>query len=340
MKRVCTLIVLLLGFGAGLAGAQTNTGQISGTVRDSQGGVLPGVTVTVTNVNTNITWTEVTGPQGTYTVTNLPVGTYKVTTEMEGFRKAEKSGFAMGADGRITADFSLGVGGVTEAIEVTAVRGETVNRTSGELARVIDSSQIQDAALSGRNYLELASLIPGAVQLDDDQMAITTGLGTGGTVINGNRGNSNNLTVDGGFNLDSGSNGSMINNVGIDFIEQVAIQTSNFSADKGRNSGASVNVVTKSGTNRFSGSAFDTFRDESLDSAELLRPARSERQPDQGQAGLQRLRRVARRADRQEQAVLLRRRRRQDAGPAGEPRAPDACRAGPSCAAISPGGRR
>src|SRR5687767_104743 len=265
IKRVYSLIVLLLGFGAAFAGAQTNTGQISGTVRDSQGGVLPGVTITVTNVDTNISWTEVTGSQGTYTVTNLPVGTYKVTTQMEGFRKAEKSGFAMTADGRITADFSLGVGGLTEAIEVTAVRGETVNRTSGELARVIDSSQIQDAALSGRNYLELASLIPGAVQLDDDQMAVTTGLGTGGTVINGNRGNSNNLTVDGGFNLDSGSNSSMINNVGIDFIEQVAIQTSNFAADKGRNAGASINVVTRSGTNRFSGSVFETFRDETFD---------------------------------------------------------------------------
>ena len=137
----------------------------------------------------------------------------------------------MTADGRITADFALGVGGLTETVEVTAVRGETVNRTSGEIARVIDSAQVRELALSGRNYLELASLIPGAVQLDDDQMAITTSLGTGGTVINGNRGNSNNLIVDGGFNLDSGSNGSMINNVGIDFIEQVKIQTSNFSAD-------------------------------------------------------------------------------------------------------------
>jgi Carboxypeptidase regulatory-like domain len=227
--------------------------------------VLPGATVTVTNAGTGIESNEVTDATGTFVVTNLPVGTYKVTVQLEGFRKAERSGFALQADGRITADFALGVGGLTEAVEVTAVTGETVNRTSGEIARVIDSSQIKDAALSGRNYLELASLIPGAVQLDDDQMAITTGLGTGGTVINGNRGNSNNLTVDGGFNLDSGSNGSMINNVGIDFIEQVAIQTSNFAADKGRNSGASVNVVTKSGTNRFSGSVFDTFRDSSLD---------------------------------------------------------------------------
>ena len=256
------LLAMLL---AAPAAAQTNTGQISGTIRDASGGVLPGVTVTVTNIQTAIEWTEVTNATGTFTVTNLPVGTYKVAAQLEGFRKAEKSGFALTADGRITADFALAVGGLTEAVEVTAVSGETVNRTSGEIARVIDSSQIQDAALSGRNYLELTSLIPGAVQLDDDQMAITTGLGTGGTVINGARGNSNNLTVDGGFNLDSGSNGSMINNVGIDFIDQVAIQTSNFSADKGRNAGAAVNVVTKSGTNRFSGSVFDTFRDESLD---------------------------------------------------------------------------
>ena len=108
MKKVCALIVLLLGFGAAAADAQTNTGQISGTIRDSQGGVLPGVTVTVTNVDTGTTWSEITSPAGTYTVTNLPVGNYKVNAEIEGFRKAERSGFALTADGRITADFKIG----------------------------------------------------------------------------------------------------------------------------------------------------------------------------------------------------------------------------------------
>ena len=205
-------------------------------------------------------------------MTNLVVGTYAVAVELAGFRKAEKSGLEVTADGRITADFVLAVGSRTETVMVTATFGETVNRTSGEIARVIDGDQVRELALSGRNFLELASLIPGAVQLEDDQMAITTGLGTGGTVINGARGNSNNLTVDGGFNLDSGSNASMINNVGLDFIEQVKIQTSNFSAEYGRNSGASINVVTKSGTNRFKGSVFETFRDESLDAAEYFAP--------------------------------------------------------------------
>ena len=276
--RLCTLLLL----SAGAASAQTITGQISGTVRDSSGGVLPGVSVTVLNTATGLTRSEVTGASGGYVFPSLPIGPYTVTAELEGFRRAEKTGFDLVADGRITADFNLPIGALTETVTVEAVRGETVNRTSGEVARVIDGETVRDIALSGRNYLELASLIPGAVMLDDDQMAVTTGLGTGGTVINGNRGNSNNLTVDGGFNLDSGSNGSMINNVGIDFIEQVAIQTSNFAADKGRNSGASINVVTKSGTNRFGGSVFETFRDESLDKPNYFAPRDADGKPIKG----------------------------------------------------------
>ena len=92
--------------------------------------------------------------------------------------------------------------------------------------------------------------------------------------INGNRGNANNLTVDGGFNLDSGSNASQINNVGIDFIQEVKIQTSNFSAEYGRNSGASINVITKSGGNQFHGSAFEFLRNDQLDANNFFSNAR------------------------------------------------------------------
>src|SRR5436189_1300364 len=257
---------------AASAAAQTNTGQISGTIKDSSGGVLPGVTVTVTNVGTNIARTAVTDEKGAYVVSSLPVGTYTVSAELQGFRKIERTGFDLAADGRLTADFNLAVGSLTETVQVQAVRGEVVNRTSGEIARVIDGAQVKELALSGRNYLELASLIPGAVQIDDDQMALTTSLGTGGTIINGSRGNTNSLMVDGGFNLDSGSNASQINNVGLDFIDQVKIQTSNFSAEIGRNSGAAINVVTKSGTNSYKGSAFTLMRDEKFDAANYFAP--------------------------------------------------------------------
>jgi Carboxypeptidase regulatory-like domain len=273
--KVCRLFaraLVVLLFTGGAAAAQVNTGQISGSVKDSSGGVLPGVTVTVTNVNTGIARTAVTDDHGAYLVTSLAVGTYSVAAELQGFRKTAKTGFEVTPDGRITADFALGVGSLTETVMVQAVRGEVVNRTSGEIARIIDGAQVRELALSGRNYLELASLIPGAVQIDDDQMALTTSLGTGGTIINGSRGNTNSLMVDGGFNLDSGSNASQINNVGLDFIDQVNIKTSNFSAEYGRNSGAAINVVTKSGTNQYRGSVFDTLRSDRFDAANTFAP--------------------------------------------------------------------
>jgi Carboxypeptidase regulatory-like domain/TonB-dependent Receptor Plug Domain len=262
----CLGLVLVLLLRLPVAGAaQTIAGQISGRITDASGGVLPGVTVTVVNDGTGFTDTRVTDASGVYTFTNLRVGTYSVSAELQGFRKEQRTGFSLTADGRLSADFSLGVGEMSESVEVTAVMGETVNRTNGEVARTIDSQQIKDLAFNGRNYLELASLIPGAVATDYDPLALATSLSVTGQSINGSRGNTNNLTVDGASNLDSGSNGSQINNVSLSFIEQVKIQTSNFSSELGRNSGAAVNVVTRSGTNRFQGTARYDFRDEKFD---------------------------------------------------------------------------
>ena len=264
-RRALGLAIAVLLFLPAAGGAQTITGQISGRITDSSGGVLPGVTVTVVNDGTGFTDTRVTDAAGLYTFTNLRVGTYSVSAEIQGFRKEQRTGFSLTADGRLSADFSLGVGELNESVEVTATLGETVNRTSGEVARTIDSQQIKDLAFNGRNYLELASLIPGAVATDFDPLALATSLSVTGQSINGSRSNTNNLTVDGGSNLDSGSNGSQVNNVSLSFIDQVKIQTSNFSAELGRNSGGAINVVTRSGTNRFQGTARYDFRDEKFD---------------------------------------------------------------------------
>lgn len=264
----CSVLVLT----AAPALAQTITGRIDGRVTDSSGGVLPGATVTIVNEGTALTVVRVTDENGTYTVTNLPVGTYTVSAELQGFRRSQRTGFDLGADGRLSADFALGVGDLSESIEVQAVTGEAVNRTSGEVARTIDSQQIKDLAFNGRNYLELASLIPGAVATDYDPLALATSLSVTGQSINGSRGNTNNLTIDGTSNLDSGSNGSQVNNVSLSFIEQVKIQTSNFSAEVGRNSGAAINVVTRSGTNQFRGTARYDIRDEKFDAPNYFAP--------------------------------------------------------------------
>ena len=273
VSLACSLL-FALALGAGGASAQTVVGRVSGTVRDASGAVVPGANVTVTNAATNLVRTATTDADGFYTVTNLPVGTYVVAAESQGFKRAEQTGVALTADARLTVDISLEPGQVTETVQVSTALGETVNNTSGEVARVIDSQQVQNLALNGRNYIQLLSLIPGVAQTTDDQLELSTSLATNTQSINGNRGQMTNMTVDGGTNLQSGSNASQINNVGIDFIQEVKVQTSNFSAEYGRNSGAQVNVVTRSGGNEFHGSAFEFVRNDKLDARNAFAPVR------------------------------------------------------------------
>ncbi|HKQ80425.1 MAG TPA: carboxypeptidase regulatory-like domain-containing protein [Blastocatellia bacterium] len=267
------LVIIYSGFSGG-ALAQTITGRISGAVTDANGAGIPGVTVKIVNEATQQVRSATADPNGFYVATNLPVGDYSVIVEHQGFKKATKTGYNLVSDGRLTVDFALEAGSVNETVEVVASTGETVNSTSGEVARVIDRAQVQELALNGRNYLQLTTLIPGAPLLTDDALALMTDLGVN-QPVNGNRGNTNLLTVDGGFNLDSGSNNSQINNVGIDFINEVKVQTSNFSSEYGRNSGASINVVTRSGGNQFHGSVFEYLRNDKLDANNFFNKARA-----------------------------------------------------------------
>jgi hypothetical protein len=270
-----SLTLLVMIFGCLSVQAQTIFGRISGTIKDTNGGAIPNATVTITNPATNLVRTATTDSDGFYTATNLPVGSYAIAAVANGFKKGEQSGVALAADGRLTIDITLEPGQVTETVQVTSAVGETVNTTSGEVARLIDQRQVQNLALNGRNYMQLVTLIPGAVILDEDQLALTTSLSISQAAVNGNRPNYNNLTVDGGFNMDSGSNNSQINNVGIDFVQEVKIQTSNFSAEYGRNAGAAINIVTRSGGNSFHGSGFEFFRNDKLDARRFFAPVRA-----------------------------------------------------------------
>ncbi len=275
-KRYLAIFALLLLAVTGLL-AQTNTGRITGTVTDTTGAAVPGVTITITQQATQTVRTVNADPNGFYVATNLPVGLYNVAVEHAGFKRVTKTGYDLVADGRLTVDFALETGAISDSIEITA-SGETVNSTSGEVARVVDQAQVQELALNGRNYLQLTTLIPGAPLLEDNALSLTTSLSVS-QPINGNRGNANNLTVDGGFNLDSGSNGSQINNVGIDFIREVNIKTSNFSAEYGRNSGASINVVTRSGENNYHGGAFENIRNDKFDANNTFNVSRNVPRP-------------------------------------------------------------
>ena len=267
---IAALIVFVLV--SAVASAQTNTGRISGTVIDATGGAIPGASIVVSSDATGQSWRASTDDRGFYTVANLPVGDYSVEAESKGFQKAMKKGFAVDSDSRLTANFTLAIGQLSEKVTVTDVAGETVNTTSGEVGHVIDSAQIEATALNGRNYMQLVTLIPGVAVLDEDQMALTTSLSTASQSVNGNRANANSITVDGAFNMDAGSNSSQINNVGVEFIREVKVQTSNFSAEYGRMSGAAINVVTRGGTNDYHGSLFEFLRNDAVDARNFFAP--------------------------------------------------------------------
>src|SRR6266852_2184129 len=257
---------LLLLLPAKLAGAQDIFGRISVAVTDPSGAAVTNAKIMITNQDTTLSRTVKTDDRGFYVAPELAVGTYTVTVEERGFKTITKAGNDLAAGGRLTVDLILQIGDVTEKIEVSST-GETVNTISGEISRTIDSQQVEHLALNERNYGQLVSFIPGAVLTTFDQTALTTGMSTTGSTVNGLRADGNLFTVDGGFNLDSGSNATQLDNVGIDFIREVSVQTSNYSAEYGRNDGASVNVVTKSGGDKFHGSLFEYVRNEIFDAA-------------------------------------------------------------------------
>lgn len=254
--------------------AQTSFGRISGEVTDASGAAIAGAKVTIENVGTRALRTANTDANGSYVITQLPIGDYTVRAEQQGFSAQSRSGLAIVADARLNVDFRMEVGNVTETVEVKG-SAETLNTVSGELARVIDTRQVLNTPLNGRNYTQLLTLVPGAAVTNPDQFSVTTSLSATNATINGNRSDTSNLTVDGAFNLVAGSNGSLMNNVGPDFIQEVKIQTSNFSAEYGRMAGVAFNVVTKNGTNEFHGSAFEYFRNDKLDARNFFAPQKN-----------------------------------------------------------------
>jgi len=259
-------LALALGLllSAEAASAQDIFGRISGTVTDPTGAAVTHAKVTIANQDTNRTRTVFTDDRGFYVAPEMAVGAYTVSVEQKGFKTTFKAGNELVAGAHLTVDLALQIGDIAEKIEVTAV-AETVNTVSGEISRTIDSEQVQDMALNERNYAQLVSLIPGAALTAFDQTALTTGMSTTGSSVNGLRADGNLFTVDGGYNMDSGSNATQLDNVGLDFVREVSIQTSNYSAEYGRNDAASVNVVTKSGGEQFHGSLFEYLRNDVFD---------------------------------------------------------------------------
>jgi hypothetical protein len=252
--------------------AQTNTGEITGRVTDKSEGVIPNVQVLVKNIATADVRETVSNNEGYFVVTFLQPGNYEVTAAAQGFMKAVQSGVRVGAGQRVNVSLTLEVGSVAEAVTVSATALQ-VNTEDAKVRHVIDASQAKDLPLNGRIMSHLLMVVPGvAVTTDLSVTDIAASLNN--YSANGARGVYNMASVDGGFNLDSGSMGSQTNQVSPDWVQEVSIVTSGYSAEYGRNSGVQINFATRSGTKDFHGALYEFFRNDKLDSRSFFSPAK------------------------------------------------------------------
>ena len=253
---------------AATAGAQGLTGQIGGTITDAGGGVIPGVTVTLTNAGTQAARVATTGADGGFVFPDLLAGTYNLTATLSGFKTYEQKGIVLSSTERVALRaIHLEVGGLSETISVQA-ESVKVQTTTGERSALITQQQIEDTGIKGRDFMGIMRTLPGVV---DTNGRDAPGWGTvsAGITINGR--NSFNFSYDGVTNKDTGSNSGNYSAPGLDSIGEIRVQTSNFQAEYGRSSGATITVVTKSGTRDFHGSAAFYKRHESLNANEWAR---------------------------------------------------------------------
>jgi hypothetical protein len=245
----CIWAVLSLGVWASPALAQVNTGTVLGTVKDSQGGVIPGATVTlISEARGTRSAPVVTNESGDFVFANVSADTYTVEVALESFKTSRRSGIAVSPGSRIAVGtLALEVGGATETV---VVRGETpqVQSTSGERSFSVTTAEVTNLPIATRNFADLINLTPGVVNGNRAGDSPSTG------------GGSNNFMMDGVSTMEPGSNRLMIA-VNVESISEVKVLTSSYQAEYGRSSGLQVSAVTKSGTNQFRGSVYDVERD-------------------------------------------------------------------------------
>jgi hypothetical protein len=266
LGRLLLLVLLLATAGAMRSWGQADTGRISGVVKDPSGAVVPGATVTATQVETGTVTTAKTDGVGGYTFASLLPGTYNVSVTIKGFATSTNQGYVLTDGAAITASFELKTASNTEEITVVTSSVDQVNTQTGEVSHVIDGDTVRDLALNGRNYLDLLGTLPGSVQAGlGDAISETTSGTTTNINLNGARATANGLYIDGFLNKDIGSNATQFNNVGIDFIDHVRVQTSAFSAQYGQSAGPTINVVTRAGANKIHGTLFEFIRNSAVD---------------------------------------------------------------------------
>ncbi|MCA1561125.1 MAG: carboxypeptidase regulatory-like domain-containing protein, partial [Acidobacteria bacterium] len=249
------------------AGAQTHLASLRGVVTDPAQLPLGGVEIRVEHEGTNETRSATSGPEGRFTLALLPPGQHRLVAEAAGYKRYVRS-VALRVNEDVWVEVALEVGAITEAVTVLAPY-VLLEKDSSELRTVVDGSQVTGLPLDGRNYLDLALLVPGAAPAAQ---------GSAGSVrgdfafnVNGAREDANSFLLDGVYNIDP-----KLNSFGVrppvDAIREFEVLTSTADATFGRNAGGQVNVITRSGTNRVDGTAYEFFRYQSLNARNYFAP--------------------------------------------------------------------
>src|SRR3954463_9343664 len=233
--------------------AQTTSASVTGSIQDSQGGVLPGVSVTMTSRTQGNVLTAVTDNGGRFVFPIVRPDTYSLQVTLQGFKTLERANLIVNANDKAsTGTLTMEVGALSEEVSVTG-RVIELQSTSGERSFALESETLKNIANNGRALFNFATLVPGALS----QNTGNTELGSvSGFTVNGQRPNSNNITIDGVANIDTGDNGGNMATTNIDAVAEFKILTNAYQAEYGRAVGGQMQVVTKSGTQQFRGSGY------------------------------------------------------------------------------------
>jgi hypothetical protein len=276
-SRVLVLGLVLTAF-APPVWAQGGRAELAGIVLDQGKAVLPGVTVTVTNEGTGQDRQAVTGGEGKFVIPTLLPGTYTIKAELQGFEPTKRTGLVLQVGQEISVTLTLNLAGVRENITVTA-ESPVIETTASKIGTNITSSEIDNSPSANRSQFSLMQTIPGLVP------TLQVGSFEGGQFsANGQATNNNLFLVDGQYDNDSrrgGSQGTQAR-VSLDSMAEYQVQTHQYGAEYGGSTGVVVNSVTKSGTNKLSGRAFEYFQDNKLQATDYFLKQRGEENPDSG----------------------------------------------------------
>src|SRR6266852_4362879 len=263
MRTFTSRVIVLLAVFCLLAGwlLASPVGSIAGSVKDASGAYMAGARVTLTNTATNAKLETATDQNGEFQFLQLAPSTYTLAVEAKGFKRAISNALVQ-VDQITHADFSLEVGDVSQSVQVEAV-APLLETDKSTLSGVVDTRTIESMPLNARQYLDLALLTPGA-------LPAATGTQGGGFNVAGARSQSNVFLLDGVSIVDTQVNSALGNFRITDAVQEFAVQTSGATAEFGRGTGGQVNIVTKSGTNQFHGSAFEYLRNDVLDAADFF----------------------------------------------------------------------